>query len=118
MARNESKAEKALFVKQGEKIRELRTRASITMVDLAKEVDRAPLTISLIEKGEYGMSVLLLERILSTLSTLLPPHIKFDIFKDFGLAACSRMNETKEIEELRAKNAELEKTIVKIAGSK
>jgi transcriptional regulator with XRE-family HTH domain len=118
MARNETKAEKALFVTQGEKIRELRTQANVTMVDLAEKVDRAPLTISLIEKGEYGMSMLLLERILAILRPLIPPHIKFNVLEDFGLIASVTHNETTEGEELKAKIVELEKTIVKIAGSK
>lgn len=116
MARNETKAEKALFVKQGAFIRELRARASVTMVDLANKVDRAPLTISLIEKGEYGMSMLLKERILAVLRPAIPPHLKFNTLKEFGSEHESSFFETNEIAELKSKIVELEKTIIKIAG--
>lgn len=120
MVPHATEKENSSLLKQGEFIKQLRLKADLTQSELAEKIGRNRLTISLIEKGERGVTLLMLNRIIDASAPLITPTIKFDLFEELAIESFSNLHETekeialeKEVEKLKEQILKLTEAFLK-----
>lgn len=106
--------ENTILLKQGEVIKMLRLKANLSQSGLAEKIGRERLNISLIEKGETGVTLLILNRIIEVLAPLITPSVKFDLFEEFGIESFSHLHKTEKEIALEEENDKLKDQIIKL----
>lgn len=105
------------LLKQGEVIKQLRVKANLSQSGLAELIGRERLNISLIEKGETGVTLLMLNRIIEALTPLITPLGKFDVFKEFGIEAFNELHKTEREIALEGEVEILKNKIIKLTDA-